>query len=760
LRWFRPQWVTAFAALVMILSVGDARAQQKTITSQPALPEFPTDPVAAKAFAVFDGYCSRCHQVGKLNGANPVSAFGNILRLDEIARVPSLVRPGLPDGSRLYTIFLTRETPHDTLREASRGGEPTVPEIEAVRDWIKGVAPNKSGCGNRLPITPDQTRNSIERVLARLPGDAARRMRFVSLTHLYNACASTAEMVIYRQAVIKLLNSLSWSFTPVPLDGVDDSQTVLRVDLSRIGWNAAMWDRITSLYPYTSLEQSMAGARIGELTGTAVPVLRGDWLVFAGSQPPLYYELLGLPDRQASLLKSFRIDFEANIAAGHVKRLAMPSSSVAHSGRLIERHAFGNGAYWTIYEGLQNWGHADAFNNLTSPTGAGAKPIGSLSIFSLPNGLNGFFITNADGERLNDVPPSIVNLHNQPTAQMTAGISCLGCHGDGVRNALNDQRAPLQSEQTIGKELHDRLLALYPSSEEFNRLQREDNDRLARAMTAAGLDATLALNGVDPIVALSARYERAVDLVQAAAELGLDTTTAPTQLAQIDGEQRLLARRLIQDTAPRRQFELGFAALAAKLKGEPAPPPEIAPGWFGVATQSSARPSAIDLEITTDHAAYGSGDLVSVSVRSNADCYLTLINIDRNGRGTVIFPNEFEQNNMLQAGKELKVPGERAPYQFRTRGAGRESVVGICNSGVRTADGIIHNFEKQRFTELGDYTAFLSRALELEERRQPSHPGELRLRHGHRGHERADNLPEYRLKPDAQARTAIQIEVK
>jgi hypothetical protein len=752
--------VTLIAILGITLNISGARAQQKTTTSRPTLPEIPTDPVAAKAFAVFDGYCRRCHQDGKLNGASPTSAFGNILRLDEIARMPSLVHPGVPDGSRLYTIFLTREASHGALREASRGGEPTVPEIEAVRDWIKGLAPNKSGCGNRKPISPDQTRNSIERVLARLPGEAARRMRFISLTHLYNACASAVEMVIYRQAVTKLLNSLSWSLTPVSLDGVDDSQTILKVDLSRIGWNGAMWNRVTSLYPYASLEKSMTGARIAELTGTAVPVLRGDWLVFAGAQPPLYYELLGLPDRQASLLKSFQIDVEANIAAGRVKRLAMSSSAVAQSGRLIERHAFGNGAYWTIYEGLQNWGHADAFNNLASPTRAGAKPKASLSIFNLPNGLNGFFVTNPDGERLNEVPPDILSHANQPTTHMTAGISCWGCHGNGLRNTTNDQQAHLQSEQTIGKELHDRLLALYPSSEEFDRLQREDNDRLARAMTAAGLDVTLALDGVDPIVALSARYERAIDLIQAAAELGLDTATAPTRLAQIDGEQRLLARRLIQETAPRRQFELGFAGLAARLKGEPVPPPEIAPGWFGVATRSAARPSNIDLEITTDHAAYGSGDLVSVSVRTNADCYLTLINIDRTGRGTVIFPNEFEQNNMLEAGNELKVPGERAPYQFRTRDAGSETVVGICNSGVRTADGITHNFEKQRFTELGDYTAFLSRALALEERHQLPQPGELRLRRGQRGRERADNLAEYRLKPDAQARTAIQIEVK
>jgi hypothetical protein len=744
---------------VIALNVGNARAQERT-TSRAGLPEFPTDPVVAKAFAVFDGYCSRCHQDGKLNSASPAAAFGNILRLEEIARVPNLVRPGLPDGSRLYTIFLTREPPHDALQEASRGGEPTVPEIEAVRDWIKGLAPNKSGCGNRKPISPDQARNSIERVLARLPDDVARRMRFVSLTHLYNACASPAEMVIYQQAVIKLLNSLSWSFTPLSLEGVDDSQTILKVDLSLIGWNAATWDRLTSLYPYADLEKSTAGMRVGELVGTAVPVLRGDWLVFAGAQPPLYYELLGMPDRQASLLKSFRIDVDANIADGRVKRVVMPSSAVAHNGRLIERQAFGNGAYWTIYEDLQNWRHADAFDNLASPTPESVKAKASLSIFSLPNGLNGFFIANADGERLNDVAPAIVRHPNQSTMRTTAGISCWACHGDGLRKTLNDQQVHLQSAQMIGKELHDRLLALYPSSEEFDKLQREDNNRLARAMTAAGLDATLALDGVDPIVALSARYERPIDLVQAAAELGLDTNAAPAQLAQIDGEQRLLARRLVQEIAPRRQFELGFAVLAAKLKGEPPPEPEIAPGWFGVATRSAARPSDIDLEITTDHAAYGSGDLVSVSVRSNVECYLTLINIDRIGRGTVIFPNQFEQNNMLLAGKELKVPGEQAPYQFRTRDAGSETVVGICNSGVRTADGIAHDFEKQRFTELGDYSAFLSRALKLKERRQPVRPGEVRPSRAQRGHERADNLAEYRLKPDAQARTAIQIKVK
>ena len=106
------------------------------------------------------------------------------------------------------------------------------------------------------------------------------------------------------------------------------------------------------------------------------------------------------------------------------------------------------------------------------------------------------------------------------------------------------------------------------------------------------------------------------------------------------------------------------------------------------------------------------------------------VGVDRNGRGTVVYPNDFDQNNLLEAGKELRVPAEGAPYQFRLREPGKETVVGICLGGPKPPFGIKHDFERQRFTELGDYRAFLIRAAtaDAQDRNSPAAVAESRSR--------------------------------
>lgn len=46
------------------------------------------------------------------------------------------------------------------------------------------------------------------------------------------------------------------------------------------------------------------------------------------------------------------------------------------------------------------------------------------------------------------------------------------------------------------------------------------------------------------------------------------------------------------------------------------------------------------------------------SIKSKENCHLTLIDVDASGEGTVIFPNKFQQDNFLAAGKEVQFPGD------------------------------------------------------------------------------------------------------
>jgi hypothetical protein len=160
---------------------------------------------------------------------------------------------------------------------------------------------------------------------------------------------------------------------------------------------------------------------------------------------------------------------------------------------------------------------------------------------------------------------------------------------------------------------------------------------------------------------------------------------------------------------------------------------------------------ALDLMIRSDKEAYASGDLVTFFARANADCHLTLIGVDGMGMATVLFPNEFEQNNLLQAGQELRVPGEHASYQFRAKEKGRETLVGVCTVGAKIADGIRQDYERQWFTTLGDWRMFLKRALT---------GGSPEPRRGRRkGRGRAEAKSAEPVRPEHHARTAITYEV-
>jgi hypothetical protein len=76
--------------------------------------------------------------------------------------------------------------------------------------------------------------------------------------------------------------------------------------------------------------------------------------------------------------------------------------------------------------------------------------------------------------------------------------------------------------------------------------------------------------------------------------------------------------------------------------------------------------------------------------------------------GTVIFPNKFQQDNLLVAGKETEFPGKDARFQFRLKDPGPETVIAICNATGKQADGIKHDFETRSFTPLGNYPKFLT----------------------------------------------------
>ncbi|HXF55620.1 MAG TPA: DUF4384 domain-containing protein [Hyphomicrobiaceae bacterium] len=164
----------------------------------------------------------------------------------------------------------------------------------------------------------------------------------------------------------------------------------------------------------------------------------------------------------------------------------------------------------------------------------------------------------------------------------------------------------------------------------------------------------------------------------------------------------------------------------------------------------------IELSLRSDRNAYAVGDAPAYYARSSADCHLTLINVDPDRSAVVLFPNGFEQDNRLQAGRELKLPKADAPYRLRLVKAGRERLIGICSEASQPPPGIVHDFERMRFTLLGDWDRFQAsvangRMDELADAR-----GRRAGENGRRGHD--GRLRQ--LLPDRQGRAEITYEVR
>src|SRR6185369_162594 len=80
---------------------------------------------------------------------------------------------------------------------------------------------------------------------------------------------------------------------------------------------------------------------------------------------------------------------------------------------------------------------------------------------------------------------------------------------------------------------------------------------------------------------------------------------------------------------------------------------------------SNAGGSRINVGLWTDKLAYKVGDLVQVNVTVDRACYLTLIDVDKDGKAIVLFPNDSEPENLVQPGATAKVPSASSGYQLR-----------------------------------------------------------------------------------------------
>ncbi len=352
------------------------------------------------------------------------------------------------------------------------------------------------------------------------PERSRRFLRYFTLTHLYNAGVSDDELRTYRNAFVKLINSLSWNTDLLVPETVDPAKTVWRVDIRQLNWSNEVWEQVEEANPYFLNLSTRDALACYEETQARMPLVRVDWFVFAASKPPLYHAILGIPDTDQQLEETLRVNVEANIDQEQAMRAAFNRSGVSQNNRLIERHKSPYGSYWKSYDFGGNIGRQNLFEHPLGP-GTGSEAFqhdGGELIFTLPNGFQGYMLVDGQGRRIDKGPTEIVSDPKRPDKTVTNGVSCMSCHYLGVI-PKSDEIGPFVRANPKAFDNAEYILSLYCEPQELDVVLGEDAKRFAAAMKQIGI-ASISRSG-EPISTMASRFEQELDLQMTACEFGL-----------------------------------------------------------------------------------------------------------------------------------------------------------------------------------------------------------------------------------------------
>jgi len=560
-----------------------------------------SDVLYHKAQGILKTHCYRCH--GQ-DGANE-GGFNYILLRDKMVAGGKYLVPGQPGKSRLYQRMADESMPPEGEKPT-----PDIKDLQTIKAWIQAGCPVPAVAVEQRPHIKlsDIVRSMKDDLVKAQPRDR-KNLRYFTITHLYNAGVSEDELQSFRHGLSKLINSLSWGRTIVIPKAIDPARTVFRIDLRDYQWTETTWNNVLARYPYGILPESAEAKSCCESTLSRLPVIRADWFVAAASVPPLYESILDLPATDGELEKQLRVSVADNYRQERVARAGFNGSGISQNNRLIERHATFFGSYWKSYDFEKSSGRGNLFTN---PFGPGKQKNsfqhdGGEIIFSLPNGLQAFMITDATGARISKAPTSIVSDPRRPDRSVVNGLSCMSCHTQGIIPKEDQVREFVKiNPNAFSAAERESIEAIYPSREVFAKLQKEDSDlyRAALAKTGGRVGKT------EPILALVQRFEAPLDLAHAAAELDLQSESFVRNLDNSPKLARSLGVLKVKTgTMQRQAFTDVFLSVAVELKigvalrriaapGDPKTVPSTGP--IGPAYTVKLNASLNDLALSRD----------------------------------------------------------------------------------------------------------------------------------------------------------------
>lgn len=667
---------------------------------------------AAQVKELFRARCFECH------GGSRTAADVRILDRELLVSSEKIV-PGKPGESLLLDLISADD---DSVMPPEGQPKLSEAEIQRVRLWIEeGSLPFPAD--QAIPTSeaqdPAGRQQGVPYILSAIaahvrdqPREKRPFLRYFSTHHLVGSGVTPAELDLQREALAKAINHLSWERTLVPLESIEETRTVFAVDIRKLGWHQRPFQRLKDdqpagvadvnlfdlallEYPYATVyedspayeelvESYMVPARLIR----PIPYVRADWFASAMTLPLLYEDFLQLPFELAELETKLGVDSGANVRDGLAPRAGMTVSGVSRNNRVVERHASTFGAYWKSFDYASNKGTENMFSDPIN-----LHPVGGEMVFTLPNGLNGYFVTDAVGRRIEAAPTSIVTDKFAEDKTVRNGLSCIRCHDQGIKSfsdTVRDAVVKLPGSPGFDKQ---HTLQLYIPKKEMDAHVRQDVSRFLRAME----DLLGKPQVRDPLTPVSQRFlDHPLSLTTVTGELGLKSAESLRAAFELPGFSSLgMIPLLSQGVIRRDMWEDYYDQIVRRLGlGIPIVPldglgrPGYAPG-----------DSKLKVLIKTNrpHNVFSPGDemFLTVTNESQGKVFVELIGTSALGRKVILVPATTE----IAPGNSFRFPSQGAITIQPT--VGKEQITLFASTaafpagevlrGKNVIDRVVHN---------------------------------------------------------------------
>ncbi len=665
--------------------------------------------VAAKARDVFLASCFECH------GGKRTEAGLNILDREVLVSKEKVI-PDQPEDSLLFQVMNADD---DTKMPPAGRPRLSAEQIATIKDWISAGAPQFPPLKEREPgergIGNEYILRAILQDVRRLPAADRKFARYFSIAHSYNAGANKEDLQQQRDALAKAINHLSWQPELAPLTTVEGTRTVLRIDLRKLGWDKQPYRQVKSgkladnsklnlfdlallEYPYgvVSIKSLAYMSLVKEFLDPAeqvrpIPFVHADWFVSVVTQPPLYEDFLQLPRTLKELETLLEVDSAANLTNSKAVRAGMVQSGVSRNNRVVERHDSKYGGYWKSFDYQSSLGTDNIFTDLID-----LKASGGEMIFALPNGLQGYFVTDATFNRIEFAPTSIVKDDNASDATVRNGLSCMRCHDRGMKTFADVVRPTLEKLAKVAAAgpNDEAVLKLYPEQSKMDALVKQDADRFMNAMQQLlGRP-----QSVEPLKPVSHDFlDQPLTLSLASAEAGFSESKPLKE--DPNKRQRLVdlgfTTLLAGGFVPRDAWEDKFELLVRGLRvGVPLVPLD---GLIDQEYTPASAPFQVEFKTNKGGNVFTANDEVVIFVKPSKDVFIELIGTGASGRKVVL----AAATTKVKANAQFRFPAEGKSLKAKA-GAGRELVTVFASEsafssellrGKGVADRVVHRFQ-------------------------------------------------------------------